>query len=104
MTGNYGRTILDRSITGWKVRNLIDDDTEKQTPRQKIADGDVSLLGLIPFLGKIIQAYLGKGRLATPLRSDVYKLGLFLPGGQRENYGKDHRLVSDAGASASARR
>jgi hypothetical protein len=45
-------TILGSSITGWKVRNLIDDGSEKKLRASKFKTVLFLILGLIPLLGK----------------------------------------------------
>jgi hypothetical protein len=48
-------TILNSSVTGWKVRNLIDGPSEKKLCSSKLNTVLFLILGLIPFLGKIIR-------------------------------------------------
>jgi hypothetical protein len=53
--GKLWSKILDGSITGWKVRNLIDDEGEAELRGKKSRMVLFLLLGLIPFLGTIIR-------------------------------------------------
>ncbi|MBN2019218.1 MAG: hypothetical protein JW749_03215 [Sedimentisphaerales bacterium] len=48
-------TILDSAVTGWKVRNLVDDGPEKKLRAGKLRTILFLMLGLIPFLGKFIR-------------------------------------------------
>jgi hypothetical protein len=48
-------TILDSAVTGWKVRNLIDEGWEKKLRGSKLLTVLFIIVGLIPFLGKIIR-------------------------------------------------
>jgi hypothetical protein len=48
-------TILNSAITGWKVRNLIDDGWEKKLRSSKLLTVLFIIVGLVPFLGKIIR-------------------------------------------------
>ncbi len=49
------KTILDSAVTGFKVRNLIDDNWEKKLRQNKLLTLLFALLGLIPFLGRLIR-------------------------------------------------
>ena len=53
--GRLWSTILKSSVTGWKVRNLIDGPSEKKLNTSKPKTLLFLILGLIPFLGKIIR-------------------------------------------------
>jgi len=48
-------TIADSAVTGWRVRNIVDDNTAAQLRRNKILLVIFLLLGFIPFLGKFIR-------------------------------------------------
>ncbi len=53
--GKLWSQILAGSITGWKVRNIIDDEGETKLRGKKTSAIMFSLLGLIPFLGTIFR-------------------------------------------------
>ena len=53
--GKLWSKIIDASITGWKVRNLIDDGSETKLRGKKSWAVMFLLLGLIPFLGTIFR-------------------------------------------------
>ena len=48
-------TMLDSAVTGWKVRNIIDAEHEPKLRRCKLSTLLFFLIGLIPFLGKVIR-------------------------------------------------
>ena len=48
-------TILDSAVTGWKVRNLVDDGCEEKLRGSRPLTVVFLLLGLIPFLGKFVR-------------------------------------------------
>jgi len=49
------RTILSSAVTGWKVRNIIDEQHEAKIRSCKITTLLFFVIGLIPFLGKLIR-------------------------------------------------
>ncbi len=53
--GNLWRTIFSNAVTGWKVRNIIDDRHAEKFRTCKIGTLLFFLIGLIPFLGKLIR-------------------------------------------------
>jgi len=53
-------TILNSAVTGWKVRNIVDDDYAQTLDRKKGLAMLFLLLGLIPFLGKFILRLSGR--------------------------------------------
>jgi hypothetical protein len=53
-------TMLDSAITGWKVRNLIDERHEKHIRHNRILPLLFFAVGLIPFLGKLIRRVWGR--------------------------------------------
>jgi hypothetical protein len=53
--GNLWRTIFSNAVTGWKVRNIIDEDHEEKFRACKVGTLLFFLIGLIPFLGKLIR-------------------------------------------------
>ncbi|MFH1369729.1 MAG: hypothetical protein ABII09_00335 [Planctomycetota bacterium] len=58
--GYLWSTILDSSVTGWKVRNLIDESSEKKLRSSRLRTVLFLIVGLIPFLGKIIRRIWGR--------------------------------------------
>jgi hypothetical protein len=53
-------TVLGSAVTGWKVRNLVDERHEKQLRRSRILTLLFFVMGLIPFLGKLIRRAWGR--------------------------------------------
>jgi hypothetical protein len=58
-SGKLWSTMLDSAVTGWKVRNLVDERHEWLFRRSIISTLLFSVVGLIPFLGKIIRRIWG---------------------------------------------
>jgi hypothetical protein len=54
-------TILDSAVTGWKVRNLIDDNAEKKFRGSRLRTVLFLILGLVPFLGKFVRRLWARG-------------------------------------------
>jgi hypothetical protein len=48
-------TILDSAVTGWKVQNLVDEEHEQKLRSSKNLTLLFSVVGLIPFLGRLIR-------------------------------------------------
>ncbi len=59
-SGQLWSTILDSTVTGWKVRNLVDERHEWQFHRSSILTLLFFAIGLIPFLGKFIRRIWGR--------------------------------------------
>lgn len=59
-SGKLWRTIFDSAVTSWKIRNLIDENSEKKFRSSKIKTFLFCLLGFIPFLGKVIRKFWGR--------------------------------------------
>jgi len=53
-------TILDSAVTGWRVRNLVDQQHEQKLLRSKILTLLFCLIGLIPLLGKLLLKIWGR--------------------------------------------
>lgn len=53
-------TIFKSSIVGWKVKNLIDKNSEKKLKRNKVYMLIFYIIGIIPFLGKFFRKILGR--------------------------------------------
>jgi len=50
-------TMLDSAVTGWKVRNLTDAEHEADLRRSKAGTLLFFVIGLIPFLGKVLRRF-----------------------------------------------
>ncbi|MGB2808174.1 MAG: hypothetical protein WBC22_10560 [Sedimentisphaerales bacterium] len=48
-------TILDSAVTGWKVRNLVDESCEQKMRSSKASTILFYVIGVVPFLGKLIR-------------------------------------------------
>jgi hypothetical protein len=48
-------TIFDSAVTGWKVRNLVDEYWEKKLRTSRLLTLLFFIVGLVPFLGKIVR-------------------------------------------------
>jgi hypothetical protein len=59
-SGKLWSTMLDSAVTGWKVRNLIDEQHEWKFRRSRILTLLFFVIGLIPFLGKLIRRVWGR--------------------------------------------
>ena len=77
MTGVLWSTILDSAVTGWKVRNLIDGPSEKKLRTSKSKTLLFLILGLIPFLGKIIRRIWCRADWRRHYTADTYKWNYF---------------------------
>ena len=54
-SGKLWSTIFSSAITGWRIKNIIDERTEARFQKNKLSALPFSLLGLIPFLGSILR-------------------------------------------------
>ncbi len=54
-SGRLWATILDSAVTGWRVRNLVDENSQRRLRSSKILTLVFLLVGVIPFLGKLIR-------------------------------------------------
>jgi len=59
-SGKLWSTMLDSAVTGWKVRNLVDEHHEWKFRRSRILTLLFFVIGLIPFLGKFIRRFWGR--------------------------------------------
>ncbi len=48
-------TILGSAVTGWKIRNLVDESSERKLRSSRLLTVLFLIVGLIPFLGKVIR-------------------------------------------------
>ena len=53
-------TMMDSAVTGWKVRNLVDEHHERKFRSSRILTLLFFAIGLIPFLGKFIRRIWGR--------------------------------------------
>ncbi len=53
-------TMLSSAVTGWRVRNLIDEKSEQKLRKSKFSILIFLLIGLIPFLGKVLRKAWGR--------------------------------------------
>jgi len=58
-SGKLWSSIIASSVKSWRIRNLIDEKTEKKLNRKKFPAAIFYLLGLIPFLGKFLRKLFG---------------------------------------------
>jgi hypothetical protein len=59
-SGKLWSTMLDSAVTGWRVRNLVDERHEWLFRRSSILTLLFFVIGLIPFLGKLIRRIWGR--------------------------------------------
>ena len=74
-SGRLWRTMFDSAVTGWKVKNLVDEKCEKALRRNRLFAVTFFLVGCVPFLGKTFRRALGRpdwrehyGRMLTGVR------------------------------------
>jgi hypothetical protein len=67
-------SILNSSITGWKIRNTIEEEAARRLEKKRFLAAVLYILGLLPFLGRFIRKLWGRkdyrqhfGRLLTSL-------------------------------------
>jgi len=53
-------TMRDSAVTGWQVRNLLDEQHERKLRRSRVLTLLFFVIGLIPFLGKFIRRIRGR--------------------------------------------
>jgi hypothetical protein len=54
-SGQLWSTMLDSAVTGWKVRNIVDDEWAQKLQGSRVLTLVFSVTGLIPFLGTFIR-------------------------------------------------
>jgi hypothetical protein len=54
-SGKLWSTIFSSAVTGWRARNFIDDNHEQKFQSSKISTFLFFIIGIIPFLGKLIR-------------------------------------------------
>jgi len=77
-SGNLWSTMLGSAVTGWVVRNLVDEEHERKLRGSNILTLIFFVIGVIPFLGKLIRRIWGRAdwrrHYVTILRSwDYFK-------------------------------
>jgi hypothetical protein len=60
-SGRLWATMLDSAVTGWRVRNLVDERREEILRSSRILTLLFFLIGCIPFLGRKLQRAWGRG-------------------------------------------
>jgi len=53
-------TMFDNSVTGWRVRNLVDEQAEQNIRRSRLRTFLFFLVGLLPFFGRFIRRIWGR--------------------------------------------
>ncbi|MFH1719830.1 MAG: hypothetical protein ABIF19_20955, partial [Planctomycetota bacterium] len=59
-SGKLWSTMLDSAATGWQVRNLVDEQHDKKLRASKVSAVLFAIIGLIPFIGKLIRRIWGR--------------------------------------------
>jgi hypothetical protein len=59
-SGRLWGTMLDSAVTGWKVRNLVDERCEKSLRKSRLFTLVFLLVGCVPFLGKVLRRAIGR--------------------------------------------
>ncbi len=59
-SGSLWTTMLDSAVTGWRVKNLVDDERAETLRRSRIRTLLFLLLGALPFLGKVLRRVWGR--------------------------------------------
>ena len=59
-SGKLWSTMLDSAVTGWRVRNLVDEHHEWKLGNSKIQTLLFFVVGLIPLLGKVVRRIWGR--------------------------------------------
>jgi len=54
-SGQLWATILDSAVTGWRVRGLVDENSQRRLRDSKVLTLVFLAIGLIPFLGKLVR-------------------------------------------------
>lgn len=53
-SGKLWRTILESKVSGWRIRNRVDRQGEDRLKKRKISTFGLTLIGLVPLLGKFL--------------------------------------------------
>ena len=76
--GRLWNTLTQSAVTGWKVRGLIDDASEKNLRQSKTKIILFALLGLLPFIGNIFRKSIGRPDWRAHYRALFTSAGYFL--------------------------
>jgi len=60
-SGKLWSTMLSSALTGWRVRNCIDDSAEKRLRASRLWTLALALVGLVPFVGRVLMRLWGRG-------------------------------------------
>ncbi len=60
LRGGIWSTIFESAVTGWKVRNLIDDEHKQKLNKSKALTLLFFAIGIVPLLGKFIRRFWGR--------------------------------------------
>ena len=71
-------TIFSSAIIGWKIKNVIDTQTEARFQKHKISALPFSLLGLLPFLGSILRKAWGHAQWRAHYKRCMSSMEYFL--------------------------
>ncbi|MFC1592132.1 hypothetical protein ACFL43_06380 [Thermodesulfobacteriota bacterium] len=107
-SGTLWSTMLDSAVTGWKVRNIIDDTHEKKLRANRPAILLFWLLGLVPLAGRVLRKAWAHGSWRRHYAALLSSPGYFLralKGKMAEKvigWHRDERLDADAALKVSA--
>lgn len=71
-------TIFDSAVTGWKVRNLVDEEHEQKLHNSKILTLLFFVIGIIPFLGRLIRRLWAQPNWRKHYKAILTSWGYFL--------------------------
>ena len=71
-------TILSSAVTGWQVRNLVDEQHERKFRSSKVSTLLFFAVGLIPFLGKLIRRIWARADWRTHYQQILKSRGYFI--------------------------
>jgi len=54
-------TVLESAVTGWRIRNLLDEPHERRLRSSRLSTVLFLVIGLMPFFGKLIRRIWGRG-------------------------------------------
>jgi len=58
-------TVLDSAVTGWRIRNLLDERQERKLRSNRLSTVLFLVIGLMPFFGRLIRRIWGRGDWRT---------------------------------------
>jgi len=71
-------TMLDSAVTGWKVRNLVDESCEQKMRNSKASTILFYIIGLVPILGKLIRRIWARPDWRSHYKSMLTSAGYLL--------------------------